>query len=106
MLTASDGGQSDTFGTSVAISGDTAIVGAPQDDIGGNVNQGSAYVFTRSGTTWTHQQKLTASDGGQVDDFGIGVAISGDIAIVGALGGDVGANMDQGSAVPGPSSNT
>ena len=48
----------DLFGDSVAISGDTVVVGASFDDIGGNSAQGSAYIFERSGATWTQQQKL------------------------------------------------
>jgi hypothetical protein len=97
-LAATDGGVADFFGTSVAISGDTAIVGSDQDDVGVNFDQGSAYIFVRSGTTWSQQQKLTASDGASPDIFGYSVAISGDTVIVGAPPDDVGANTDQGSA--------
>ena len=95
---ASDGAAGDFFGISVALSGDTALVGADLDDVSANSYQGSAYVFTRSGTTWTQQGKLTASDGAAGDLFGISVALSGDTALVGAYGDDVGANGDQGSA--------
>lgn len=83
-LTASDGADGDGFGVSVAIDGDTIIVGAWHDNVGVNVNQGSAYVFTRSGAAWTEQQKLLALDGGSVDEFGKSVAIDGDTAIIGA----------------------
>src|SRR5262249_37362839 len=79
-LTASDGAANDKFGYSVAVSGDTAVIGAP----GNNSAAGAAYVFTRSGTTWTEQPKLTASDGAALDNFGASVAVSGDAAIVGA----------------------
>ena len=65
-LTASDGAAVDEFGVSVAIAGDTIVVGAWQDDDNG-ANSGSAYVFTRTGTTWTEQAKLTASDGAAGD---------------------------------------
>ena len=87
-IVASDRGTSDLFGSSVAISGDTAIVGARYEDhdsIGGAVktNAGAAYIFTKSGSTWT-QQKIVASDRGTNDQFGRSVAISGDTAIVGA----------------------
>ena len=82
-LTASDGQGGDNFGFSVSISGDYAIVGAAFDD-GQSSNTGSAYIFTRSGTTWTQQQKLTASDEQNGDDFGASVSISGDYAIIGA----------------------
>ena len=98
QLTASSGAAFDRFGNSVALSGDTALVGASQDDVGANSNQGSAYVFTRSGTTWTQQAQLTATGGAASDFFGGSVALSGDTALVGAFGDDVGANLDQGSA--------
>jgi len=97
-LTASDGATSDDFGNSVAISGDYALVGAYADDVGANSNQGSAYVFVRSGSSWTQQARLTASDGAASDLFGISVAISGDYALVGANGDNSGANLNQGSA--------
>jgi len=95
-LTASDGAVDDRFGTSVAISGDTVIVGAYQDDDAG-VDSGSAYVFVRSNGTWTQQQKLTASDGAEGDRFGISVALSGDTAVAGAYQDDDG-GIDSGSA--------
>jgi hypothetical protein len=57
------------------LSGDTALVGAIGDDNGANVDQGSAYVFVRSGTTWTEQAKLTASDGAAYDQFGNSVSL-------------------------------
>ena len=62
-LTASDGAIFENFGGSVAISGSTIVVGAPFDDIGSNLNQGSAYVFGRQDGSWVETQKLTASDG-------------------------------------------
>jgi len=97
-LTASDGAAFDSFGSSVAISGNYALLGALSDDIGGDTDQGSAYVFVRSGSSWTQQAKLTASDGAGGDNFGISVALSGDHALVGAFNDDIGANNDQGSA--------
>ena len=66
------------YGTSVAISGDTAIVGAPQ------TGTGRAWVFVKTGATWTQQQHLTASDGVNGSKFGVSVAIEGDIILVGA----------------------
>ncbi len=86
-LTASDGAEEDLFGWSVSISGDTAVVGAHYDDDNG-LNSGSAYVFVRSGTTWTEEAKLTASDGAEDDFFGRSVSVSGDTAVVGAYGDD------------------
>jgi len=82
-LLAPDGAASDWFGYSVSISGDLAIVGAYRDDDKGN-NSGSAYIFGWDGTSWSQQQKLTASDGAGYDWFGWSVSISGDLAIVGA----------------------
>jgi hypothetical protein len=80
-LTASDGAKHDNFGWSVAIAGSTAVVGADAKNSG----TGAAYVFTRSGTTWTQQAKLTASDGAAGDEFGYSVALSGSTAVVGAI---------------------
>ncbi len=97
-ITASDGAAEDWFGASVSISGDYTIVGANGDDVGGNADQGSVYIFHRSGATWTQLAKITASDGAAVDHFGTSISISGNYAIVGASGDDVGGNSGQGSA--------
>jgi len=86
-LTAADGVASDVFGRYVALSGDTALIGAIGDDDNGS-NSGSAYIFIRSGTVWTQQAKLTASDGTANDTFGRSVALSGDTALIGAEGDD------------------
>jgi len=85
VLTPSDGGPGDSFGSSVGISdaGDTVIAGAPGHAVGG-VSQGAAYVFSRSGGTWTQQNELTAADGASGDGFGAAVAIAGDTLFVGA----------------------
>jgi hypothetical protein len=96
-LTANDGAQGDQFGWSVAISGETVLVGANLDAVNG-MSQGSAYVFTRSGTTWTQQQKLTSSDGAANDWFGTSVALDGNTALVGAYFDDIGIVTNQGSA--------
>ncbi|MBS0188027.1 MAG: hypothetical protein JSS51_08155, partial [Planctomycetes bacterium] len=97
-LIAADGAAADWFGKSVSVSGDTAIVGSYRSEVGANTDQGAAYVFVRSGTTWSEQAKLTASDGAAFDRLGDQVVISGDTAMVGARSDDVGANADQGSA--------
>jgi hypothetical protein len=86
----------DHFGGSVAISGDTVVVGAYADGIGGN--KGSAYVFVRSGGTWTQQAQLTDPLSAVHDLFGGSVAINGDTVVVGASLRDVGANSAQGLA--------
>ena len=90
-LQASDKASYDYFGYSVSIDsdGDTAIVGAYGEDTGG-AHSGSAYIFTRSGSTWTQQAKIQASDAQADDYFGISVSISGDgnTAIVSARNED------------------
>lgn len=80
-LSADDGKGLDLFGISVALAGDTAIVGAFQ---AGKGKPGEAYVFVRNGDTWSEQAKLRAEDGAHADDFGISVALSGDTALIGA----------------------
>lgn len=98
QLIANDGAANDNFGKSVAISGDTIIVGSYFDQINANTNQGSAYIFTRFGTDWSQETKLIANDGATDDYFGNTVAISSNSVIVGATGDDIGANVNQGSA--------
>jgi len=80
-LTASDAAAGDFFGHTVSITGDTAMVGGEGNDDAGS-GSGSAYVFERSGNTWTEQAKLTASDAATGDFFGHWVSISGDTTIV------------------------
>jgi hypothetical protein len=84
-LTASDGAPSYRFGEKVALFGDTAIIGAPNEKVGANFAQGAAYVFVRSGTTWTQQgSKLLAADGASNDNFAWSVAIDGNTAAIGS----------------------
>ena len=79
----------------MAVSGDTVVVGAHEEDsnaTGVNGNQtnnsatdsGAAYVFVRNGTNWSQQAYLKASNTGADDDFGYSVAVSGDTVVVGA----------------------
>ena len=96
-LTASDGGSNDGFGWSVSLSGDTLAVGVWNDAVGANAGQGSVRVFTRSGSTWTAQQTLTASDGAAGDNFGWSVSLSGELLAVGVVSDTVGSNGSQGS---------
>lgn len=77
------GTASDGFGRAVALDGETAVVGASG---GGATHTGTAYVYVRSGSSWTQQALLTANDGAAYDMFGDSVAIAGDTAIVGASG--------------------
>ena len=82
-IVASDGAKDDHFGVSVALLGDTLVVGANQDDDNG-AQSGSVYIFVRSGTTWTQQQKIIANDGAMSDYFGSSVALTGNTLVVGA----------------------
>jgi len=92
---ASDGAAFDTFGWDVDISGDYAIVGAPNHNTNGNSNQGKAYIFHRENGIWTEQEQLFDPNGAANEDYGYSVGIDGDYAIVGAYehsqmeGGDV-----------------
>ncbi len=97
-LAAPDGAAGDRFGASVCISGDTVLVGAWQDDVDGNVNEGSVHVFTRTGGLWAMRQQLTADDGVSQAFFGCSVAISGDSVLVGSLGQSAGDVSGAGAA--------
>lgn len=94
-LKASNTDASDWFGEAVAISGDTAVIGARLEDssatgVGGDQasngspSSGAAYVFVRDGATWTQQAYLKASNAEAGDWFGAAVAISGDTIVIGA----------------------
>ena len=110
-LKASNTGAGDYFGYSIAISGSTVVVGAISEDsnatgVGGNQadnsapDSGAAYVFVRSGTTWSQQAYLKASNTGSTDTFGNAVAIDGGKIIVGANYEDssaTGVDGDQGN---------
>ena len=98
-LKASNTNKGDRFGTAVAISGDTIVVGAEGEEsnatgVDGNqldntqLNAGAAYVFFRNGTTWAQEAYLKASDVDGSDYFGSAVDVSGDTIIVGAWGED------------------
>jgi hypothetical protein len=87
-LTAPDGAAGDRFGT-VALDGDTLVVGVRFDDVGANIDQGSAYVFVKPAGGWSEPvgepARLIASDGAAADVFG-SVAVDGDTIVVGANG--------------------
>lgn len=90
-LTAPDAAEYDRFGRSVAISGDALIIGASEDDNEQGTNAGAAYIFKyRGGQDWIPEQKLIAQDAASSgsDIFGESVAISGDVALIGAPGND------------------
>jgi hypothetical protein len=119
VLKASNADLDDDFGDSVAIDGDTIVVGARREDGGatgpgssapgpGDHSQpgsGAAYVFRRSGTSWTQEAYLKASNTGQNDGFGQSLAISGDTIAVGAEGEDSAATGVNGSS-PGQDDNS
>jgi hypothetical protein len=87
-IVSSDIAAGDVFGYAVSIDGDYAIVGAQSADPDDLSNAGASYIFKRSGTSWTQQAKLTASDAAEGDVFGRDVAIKGDYAIVGCYSGE------------------
>ncbi len=97
-LKASGTGADDAFGVSVAVSGDTLVVGADKEDSGtaginstpdeSALNAGAAYVFVRSSGTWTQQAYLKAANAGAGDQFGYPVAVDGDTVVVGAISED------------------
>ena len=106
-LTAADGVAGDAFGYSVAIFGNTVVVGAPFDDIA-LADQGSAYIFQRNTAgAWTQVVKVIPADPSASDAFGYSVAITntavttsnfGDLVIVGSPNDDIGLIQNQGSA--------
>jgi len=97
-LVASDGAANDLFGRAVALEGNTLVVGAINDDNAGGTDAGSAYIFTRSGSSWTEAQKLLADDGAASDLFGLGVALSGDTVVAGSVLDNTAGGTDAGSA--------
>ncbi len=88
QITSSDGAPYDSFGIAMALSAGMALIGADRHQVGPNINQGAAYVFTQSGATWSQQAELTANDGSSGDAFGHGVALGSGTALIGATGYD------------------
>ncbi|NDD64580.1 MAG: hypothetical protein EBZ36_11500 [Acidobacteria bacterium] len=97
-LKASNTDADDSFGTYVAVSGDMVVVGAPKEDsnatgvngsqAGGATDSGAAYLFVRSGTTWSQQAYIKASNTDGNDQFATTVGISGETVVVGTWGED------------------
>ncbi len=83
ILLASDGQADDMFGNAMAISGNFAVIGTPQDD-DVDSNSGAAYIYEKIGGNWIFSEKLVVDDGELADMFGISVDIDGDYLIVGA----------------------
>jgi len=101
-LSASDKVVGDSFGNSVSVDGDVALVGARYSDPGGMSFAGAAYVYERNagGTNaWGEVAKLTLSNPAVRDYFGVSVSVAGDVALVGALGADPGGVTNAGAAV-------
>jgi hypothetical protein len=98
VLTAPHGEPGDGFGSSVAVSGSTALVGAPDMvRVGLPTRSGNAYIFTGANGKWKEQVELSAPDTKQADGFGSSVAVSGTTALVGAQFLTVGPNVDAGA---------
>ncbi len=85
-LIASDGADFARYGDSVSVSGGAVLIGATT---AGNSSQGAAYVYRFDGTAWGDEEKLVSSDLSPGDSFGSAVSLEGDLALVGAVGGDV-----------------
>ena len=97
-LTASDGAAYDAFGGSVAISGEVVVVGASGDDCAGGQTCGAAYLYRFTGTVWVEEAKLVPSNASPGEELGRSVAISGDVAVVGASLDDCAAGSFCGAA--------
>jgi hypothetical protein len=83
-LASDDGASGDAFGNAIALQGNVALIGAQGSTVGTNTLQGKVYVFSSTGSTWSQQQMLTASDGGNNDLFGHSLALDGSTAVIGA----------------------
>jgi uncharacterized repeat protein (TIGR01451 family) len=94
LLEASDAAPQSTFGSSVAVEGDTLVVGAP----GRDANEGGVYFFTRSGTVWAEDAVLSPSWLESNDKFGHSISLDGDELAIGATGDDD-AGTDAGAVV-------
>lgn len=89
-LIAPDRAASDFFGTSVAIDGNTVVIGAPGDGlVSDGADEGSGYVFVRTNGIWSYEAKLIASDPAGGDNCGESVAIEGNVALLGCPLDDV-----------------
>jgi hypothetical protein len=84
-LQASDGSTSGGFGSSVAVDNDLMLIGATG---AGALGEGSVYVIGRDGYSWVESQRLTASFGTVLDELGISVALTGDVALAGSPAAD------------------
>ncbi|MDF9744523.1 FG-GAP repeat protein [Natrinema salsiterrestre] len=97
-LTPNDGDQDDIFGSSVAIDGNTVLIGAQGNENPNGDSAGSAYVFIRSNGDWIQEEKLVADDGDSIDLFGYSVALDSETALIGAEGDEDPNGVRAGSA--------
>jgi hypothetical protein len=100
VLRAPRGQSEEAFGRSVAMSGNTIVVGAPDREVGRRTSQGVVYVFVKPASGWSHVApplKLTATRGQAGEFFGESVAISGNTVVVGAPGRKIGRHAEQGA---------
>jgi len=97
-LRADDGAENDFFGYAVAVSGSTAVVGAPRHEIDSEPERGAAYLFVKTAEAWQWQATLAAADGASGDHFGVSVAIAGATVLVGAPEHEVADRPFQGAA--------
>jgi hypothetical protein len=86
------------FGASVAISGQTVLVGASNADLGALIDAGAVYVFENTGGVWSEHQGAGGSGCEELAVFGTSVALDGDTALVGARGDDAGVGAAAGAA--------
>ncbi len=96
-LAAEDGAINDYFGSALALYDTTLVIGAQYADLASVADKGAAYVFNRSGSTWSQFQKIIASDGLEEDNFGSSVSFDGSTIVIGAENASVGANDGQGA---------
>jgi FG-GAP repeat len=97
-ITANDGEAGDGFGGGFALDSLFLIIGAYNDNVGENIDQGSVYFFKLENGVWTQKQKLTGSNGASGDIFGVNISMSKGYAVVGASKDDIGSATDAGSA--------
>jgi hypothetical protein len=92
------GESGDFLGGSVAVSGDAVVAGAYLAAVGNTFQQGAAYLFVRTGTTWNEQAELSSDNGSSGDGAGTAVAVDGNTSVIGAPGASVGTTTQQGIA--------
>ncbi|MBL0335526.1 MAG: FG-GAP repeat protein [Chitinophagaceae bacterium] len=83
-ITDATGASTDFFGTSVSVSNNYIVIGAPSDVVGTNNYQGSASIYQYNGSSWVLMQKITDAGGAANDNFGSSVSISGNYVVMGA----------------------